>query len=79
MRLCKSKQMPKQPVRQPQEKKVTEIISEEMGTNIEQLPLESPEIGAQTESTDREFKMLSRRLALKQKLLEKERQEDDSR
>jgi general secretion pathway protein A len=59
------------------EKKVTEIFPEKTGTNIEELPLELPENEAQIESTEREFKMLSRRLALKLKLSEKERQEAD--
>ena len=59
------------------EKKVTEIFPEKMATNIEELPLELPEIEAERESTEREFKMLSRRLALKLKLSEIERQEAD--
>ena len=59
------------------EKKVTEIFPEKTGTNIEELPLELPEIEAERESTEKEFKMLSRRLALKLKLSEKERQEAD--
>jgi type II secretory pathway predicted ATPase ExeA len=59
------------------EKKVTEIFPEKMGTNTEELPLELPEIEAERESTEREFKMLSRRLALKLKLSDIERQEAD--
>jgi general secretion pathway protein A len=58
-------------------KKVTEIFPEKMGADIEQLPLELPEIETEKESTDREFKMLSRRLALKLKLSGKERQATD--
>ena len=59
------------------EKKDTEIFPEKMGTNIEQSPVELPEIEPDRESTDKEFKMLSRRLALKLKLWGKERQEAD--
>ncbi len=59
------------------EKKVAEIFPEKTGTNIEELPLELPEIEAERESTEREFKMLSRHLALKLKLSEIERQETD--
>ena len=59
------------------EKKVTEIFPEKMGTNIEELPLELHEIEAEKESTDREFKILSRRLALKLKRSEIERLEAD--
>ena len=55
------------------EKKVAEIFPEKMGADIEQLPLESSEIETEKESTDREFKMLSRRLALKSTLSGKER------
>lgn len=62
----------------PSEKKVTGIFPEKMGTEIEQLPLELPGIEIERESTDIEFKMLSRRLALKLKLLEIERQEADT-
>ena len=59
------------------EKKVTEIIPEKTGTNIEELPLELPEIEADRESTEKEFKTLSRHLALKLKLSEIERQVAD--
>jgi hypothetical protein len=59
------------------EKKVTEVFPEKMDTRIEELPLELPEIEAERESTDREFKILSRRLALKLKLSEIERLEAD--
>ena len=59
------------------EKKVTETFSEKTGTNIAELPIELPELEAQRASTEREFNMLSRRLALKLKLSEKERQETD--
>jgi hypothetical protein len=59
------------------ENKATEILPEKPSTNIEQLPLELPEIETERESTEREFKMLSRQLALKLKLSEKERQEAD--
>ena len=59
------------------EKEDTEIFPEKIGNDIEQLPLELPEIETDKESTDREFKMLSRRLALKLKLSEIERQEAD--
>jgi type II secretory pathway predicted ATPase ExeA len=59
------------------EKKVTEIFSEKTVTKIAELPIELPEIEAQRASTEREFNMLSRRLALKLKLSEKERQEAD--
>jgi hypothetical protein len=58
-------------------KKVAEIFPEKMGTDIEELPLELPVIEAERDSTEREFKMLSRRLALKLKLSEIERQEAD--
>jgi len=59
------------------EKKVTEIFPEKTGTDIEETPLASAEIESEKESTDREFKMLSRRLALKAKLSGKERLEAD--
>ena len=59
------------------EKKVAEIIPEKVGTTIEKLPLELPEIETERESTEREFKLLSRHLALKSKLSELERQETD--
>ncbi len=59
------------------QKEDTEIFPEKMGNDIEQLPLELPEIETDKESTEREFKMLSRRLALKLKLSEIERQEED--
>jgi general secretion pathway protein A len=58
------------------EKKVTEIFPEKTGSDIEETPLVS-EIQTEKESTDREFKMLSRRLALKLKLSGKERLEAD--
>ncbi len=58
-------------------KKVTEIFPEKTVTNIAELPLASPEMEAQRESTEKEFNMLSRRLASKLKLSEKERQEAD--
>jgi hypothetical protein len=50
------------------EKKVAEIFPDKRDTNIEELPLELPEIEAERDSTEQEFKMLSRRLALKLKL-----------
>ena len=59
------------------EKKVAEILPEKVGTTIEKLPLELPEIETERESTEREFKLLSRHLALKSKLSELERQETD--
>ena len=59
------------------EEKVTEIFPEAIDTNIEKLSLESPDIETEKESTNREFKMLSRRLALKLKLSEIEQQEED--
>jgi type II secretory pathway predicted ATPase ExeA len=59
------------------EKKVAEIFPEKMGTNIEKLPLELPETETERESTEREFKLLSRHLALKSKLSELERQATD--
>ncbi len=59
------------------EQKVTGIFPEKMGADIEQLPLELPEIEAERESTEREFKILSRRLALKSMLTKIERQEAD--
>ncbi len=59
------------------EEEDTEIFPEKIGNDIEQLPLELPEIETDKESTDRKFKMLSRRLALKLKLSEIERQEAD--
>ena len=55
--------------------KTTEIIPEKIGTNIEQLFLEEPEIETERESTKREFNMLARRLASKLKLSDTERQE----
>ncbi|HKJ33707.1 MAG TPA: AAA family ATPase [Balneolales bacterium] len=59
------------------EKKVTEIFPEKTGADIEETPLVLSEIETEKESTDREFKMLSRRLALKLKLSGKERLEAD--
>jgi hypothetical protein len=59
------------------EKKVAEIFPDKRDTNIEELPLELPEIEAERDSTEQEFKMLSRRLALKLKLSGKERLEAD--
>jgi len=54
-------------------------VTEKMGTDIEQLPLELSEIETEKKSIDREFKMLSRRLALKSKLSGKERLAADTR
>jgi hypothetical protein len=59
------------------EKKVAEIFPEKVGTTIEKLPLKLPETETERESTEREFKLLSRHLALKSKLSELERQETD--
>jgi len=59
------------------EKKVAEIVPEKVGTHIEKLPIELSEIETERESTEREFKLLSRHLALKSKLSELERQETD--
>ena len=59
------------------EKKVSEVFPEKIDTDIEQLVLELPEIETERELTKREFKMLSRRLALKLNLSEKERQGAD--
>jgi general secretion pathway protein A len=59
------------------EEKVAEIFPEKVGTDIEKLPLELPEIETEREATEREFKLLSRHLALKSKLAELERQETD--
>ena len=59
------------------EKKITEIFPEKMGAAIEQSPIELAGIETEQELTEREFKMLSRRLALKLKLAGKERQEAD--
>lgn len=59
------------------EKKVAEIFPEKVGTNIEKLPLELPEIETERETTERQFKLLSRHLALKSKLSELEQQEAD--
>ena len=55
--------------------KVAGIPPEKIGTNIEQSFLEAPEVETEIASTEREFKMLSRRLALKLKLSDIERQE----
>ena len=57
--------------------KAPETISEEEGINIDQLPSQLSELGSEIDSTAREFKSLSRHLALKLKPLEKERQEAD--
>ena len=57
------------------EKKVAEIIPEKVDTQIERPPLELPETETERESTEREFKLLSRHLSLKSKLSEIERQE----
>ncbi len=57
--------------------KVPETISEEKGINIDQLPSQLSEIESETDSTQREFKSLARRLSLELKPLEKERQEED--
>ena len=51
--------------------------SEKKTTDIKPLPLELPEIETEKELTENEFKMLSRRLALKLKLAGKERQDAD--
>jgi general secretion pathway protein A len=59
------------------EKKVAERFPEKTGADIEETPLASAEIESEKESTDREFKMLSHRLALKAKLSGKERLEAD--
>jgi type II secretory pathway predicted ATPase ExeA len=59
------------------ETKIAEIIPGKVGTTIEKLPLELPEMEAERESIEREFKLLSRHLALKSKLSELERQETD--
>ena len=56
---------------------VAEIYPEAVDPNIEELSLELPEIEGERETTTREFKMLSRRLALKAKLTEIEWQETD--
>jgi type II secretory pathway predicted ATPase ExeA len=59
------------------ENKVTERFPEKTGTEIEETLKASAEIESEKESTDREFKMLSRRLALKAKLSGKERLKAD--
>ena len=59
------------------ESKIAEIIPGKVGTPIERLPLELPEIETERESTEREFKLLSRHLALRSKLSELEQQEPD--
>ena len=59
------------------ETKIAEIVPGNVDTTIETLPLELPEIETERESTEREFKLLSRHLALKSKLSELERQETD--
>ncbi|MGD2013515.1 MAG: AAA family ATPase [Desulfobacterales bacterium] len=59
------------------ETKIAEIIPGKVGTPIEKLPLELPEVETERESTEREFKLLSRHLTLKSKLSELERQETD--
>jgi hypothetical protein len=59
------------------EKKITEIFPEKMGADIGQSPIELAGIETEQELTEREFQMLSRRLALKLKLSGKERQQAD--
>ena len=56
------------------EQKVDEIISANKDTNVETLP---PEIDRERELADREFKMLSRRLALRSKLSQLEQEAVD--
>jgi general secretion pathway protein A len=57
------------------EEKVNQLSPEKMDTITAQLPLAATEIETERELADREFKMLSRRLALKSKLSHLERQE----